>query len=73
MTKHSGRDVLMVQESDGWAVYLHGRQIICGESYQIASNVEWALRGGAGGTSEVDEIAARAIQTTCNHKETPHA
>lgn len=48
------------KENGYWSVYLDGRLVMAMESYQVASNVAYALSTGAYSNSECDE-AARAI------------
>jgi hypothetical protein len=63
-------DIKQVQhEDDGsWSVYANGRQVIERESYQIASNVAYALEHpGAEDRSECGEVASSILQAIDRH------
>lgn len=47
-------------EAGYWSVYVNDRRMVDRDSYQVASNVAYALKHGAQGRMESDEVA-RAI------------
>lgn len=50
-------EIVTFQDAEGWGLRVNGKDYMRGESYGVVSAVEEALRRGASGTSEADELA----------------
>ncbi len=50
-------EIVTFLDARGWGLRVNGKDRITGETYTVVSNVEAALRNGASGTTEADEVA----------------